>query len=124
MNKYEDIIYMDRPISKHHKMSIQNRAAEFSAFQALDGYENSINNVNKIKEIKKELSDEEKDNIDRIINILEKDNNILITYYNNEKYCYETIINTINKIDYYNKLIILKNKVKINILDIIKIDIL
>lgn len=40
--KYEDIIYMKRPQSKRRRMSMENRAAQFSAFQALTGYEDLI----------------------------------------------------------------------------------
>lgn len=38
-NRYDDIIYMDRPISrKHPPMKIKDRAAQFAPFAALTGH--------------------------------------------------------------------------------------
>ena len=39
---YDDIINMARPISKHKKMSLHDRAAQFSPFAALTGYDDAI----------------------------------------------------------------------------------
>ena len=39
MNNYDDIINLERPISKKHgKMSIADRAAQFAPFAALTGF--------------------------------------------------------------------------------------
>ena len=43
MGKYDDIINMKPHVSKNHKpMSMQDRAAQFSPFAALDGHAQSI----------------------------------------------------------------------------------
>lgn len=43
MGKYDAIINMKRPVSKKHKpMSKLNRAAQFSSFAALKGYDENI----------------------------------------------------------------------------------
>jgi len=47
MGKYDSIIDKKRPISKKHKpMTLLNRAAQFSAFAALSGYEENIKEEN------------------------------------------------------------------------------
>lgn len=41
--KEEELIYRKHPEPKHHKrMSVEERAAQFSAFAALSGYEEAI----------------------------------------------------------------------------------
>ena len=42
---YDDIINLERPISTNKKMSITDRAAQFSSFQALTGYSDLINEI-------------------------------------------------------------------------------
>ena len=43
MGNYDDIINLPHHVSsKHPKMSMYNRAAQFSPFAALTGYENAI----------------------------------------------------------------------------------
>lgn len=40
MNNYEEMLYMDHPVSKKHpQMSLSDRAAQFSPFAALTGFE-------------------------------------------------------------------------------------
>ncbi len=42
-NKYDDIINMERPVSKNHpRMSIHDRAAQFAPFAALTGLEEEL----------------------------------------------------------------------------------
>ena len=47
-NNYDDIINMERPISKKHPpMPLENRAAQFAPFAALTGYDKAIDEVNR-----------------------------------------------------------------------------
>ena len=39
---YQDILYCSRPISKHPKMSVENRAKLFAPFSALRGFDIEI----------------------------------------------------------------------------------
>ena len=53
MDKYEDIINLPHHESKvHQKMSMYNRAAQFSPFAALTGYEKAIEDARKQQEEK------------------------------------------------------------------------
>ena len=41
--QYEDMIYMERPVSKKHlPMSLRDRAAQFAPFAALSGHKESL----------------------------------------------------------------------------------
>ncbi len=46
---YDDIIHLPRPVSqKHRPMSMIDRAAQFSPFAALTGYEDAIHDTARI----------------------------------------------------------------------------
>lgn len=64
--KYDDIIYLPHPVSeKHPRMPMQDRAAQFSPFAALTGYEEAIYETGRLTEEKTELGEEEKAILDR-----------------------------------------------------------
>ena len=42
MSKYDDIIDLPRPASKHPKLGDDSRAAQFSPFAALVGYDEQV----------------------------------------------------------------------------------
>ena len=42
MRNYDDIINLQRPISKHPKMSLYQRSAQFAPFAALTGYDGQV----------------------------------------------------------------------------------
>ena len=47
--KYDDIIHMERPVSRHHvPMPIENRAAQFAPFAALTGYDDAVDEAARI----------------------------------------------------------------------------
>lgn len=128
MGNYDDIINLEHHVSKVHKpMSIQDRAAQFSPFAALDGHAQSIAEQERIVERKIELTDEEKLVINEKLNYLSllKDPIISITYFikddkkNGGKYCKEELM--IKRIDTFDQLIILEDK-KIRFEDILEID--
>lgn len=129
MSKYDDIINYDY-IMKHPRMSIEKRSAQFSPFSALTGYSDLINEKGRITEEKKDLSVDDKELLDIKLNIINK--NIInkpivkITYFikDNKKSGgkYETIIDSIKKIDFIKKNIILSDKKTIKIDDILEIE--
>ena len=121
MPKYDDIINLERPISKCDKMPIEKRASIFSPFAALTGFSEKIIETERFKETKKVLGEDEKDNLDLLIKELKKDlkRMVTITYFNIDKY--ETITGFIKKIDEINKWLIYDNNIKIFFDDIINI---
>lgn len=130
-NKYDDIINLEYPVSKRHKrMPINKRAAQFMPFKALTGYEEKIKETERITEKKIELSKEEKNNLNNKLQIinehLKSNPKIIITYFvkDNKKQGgkYITISTIIKKIDIIEKKLILIDKTKINLSDIIQLE--
>lgn len=128
-NNYDDIIKLNRPISKKHKpMSMISRAAQFSAFAALTGYDKLIDETGRLTDERVELNE------DKIVDI----NNLLVYLINNKtseadftyfvkdekknggKYC--EIRGFISKVDSDKQLIYLNNKEHIKIEDIVDIE--
>ena len=129
---YEDILYLEHPTSKNHPRQPRSaRAGQFSPFDALTGYKEIIKETSKIKEIKKEIEEESKQELDYIIQKILKQNmktKIRITYYKKEKNNmngkYEIQVGFFHKIDTIKQVLELRDKIKIPIKDIIKIEII
>lgn len=65
-HRYDDMLLMKNHISKNHpRMSREQRAAQFSPFSALSGYEESITEAVRLTSQMIELSEEERENINR-----------------------------------------------------------
>ena len=130
--KYLDIINLPHHVSKkHEKMSLELRAAQFAPFSALTGYKEIINETERYTDTRKELNEEEKNILDYKIQLIKKyidlkKELILIFIYfipDNKKKGgkYKEIIGKVTKIDEYNQLIILENKIEIPIKEIVEI---
>ncbi len=64
--KYDDIINLERPVSKRHPpMPIANRAAQFAPFAALTGYEAVIDEAARLTDRQIELDEDAKAEINR-----------------------------------------------------------
>lgn len=130
MGKYDDIINLERHVSKNHKpMSIYDRSAQFAPFAALVGYDESINEAGRVVDKKIELGADKIDEISQTLSLLmsRKDeiNSISITYFQKDKTKnggkYLSIVSQVKKIDTNSKIIVLENNTKINFYDIIDI---
>ena len=130
MNEYNDIINLPHYVSKKHpQMSKEARSAQFAPFAALSGYEDAIKETAKLTDNKIELSDEMINIINDKLLFIEKNIQdkplITITYFVPDKRKnggeYISVTNSIKQIDLINNIIILTNKQKICINDIIGI---
>lgn len=131
MNKnYDDIINLPHFESKKHKrMSLEARSAQFAPFSALTGYEDIVKETARLTDKRIEIDDELKQKLNNklqfILNNIDLNPEITFTYFVKDnqksggKYIEKTGI--IKKIDNINGLIILKDKSKIKINDIINI---
>ena len=130
MGNYDDIINLKRPISKHPKMSLYQRSAQFAPFAALTGYEGQVKETARLTDRRIELDEEMKLILDLKIQVIKEmlsDNpEVEITYFipdtRKDGGKYETIINNVKKIDSYNEHIIIQNNLKIEIKEIININ--
>lgn len=130
MKNYDDIINLSRPISKHPRMSLYQRSAQFAPFAALTGYEGQVKETARLTDRRIELDEEIKLILDLKIQVIKEmlsDNpEVEITYFipdtRKDGGRYETIINNVKKIDNYNENIIMQNNLKIEIKEIININ--
>ena len=129
MNKYEHLLNY-KYVMKHERMSIKNRSSIFAPFSALSGYTDLIKEKEKERVYPRELSEEEKQDLDNklkiIIKNLAKRPLIAMNYFVKEEQSdygnYQKITEIIKSIDSYHHTIILENNLKIKIKDIIDID--
>lgn len=133
MGAYDDIINLSRPKSNHPKMSIEQRSAQFAPFAALTSFGDKVKETARLIDRKIELDEEMKNIIDikiqDIKNKLSNNKNFTteITYFifDNKKEGgkYVTITDPLFKIDEYKHQFIMKNGLKIDISDILDINI-
>lgn len=83
MKNYDDIINLSRLVSKKHKpMTMENRAAQFAPFAALNGYAMAVEEAGRITLDKKELSEDMAELINNILNKLKINRlRVKITYF-------------------------------------------
>lgn len=133
MGTYDDIINLSRPKSNHPKMSIEQRSAQFAPFAALTSFGDKVKETARLTDRKIELDEEMKNILDikiqDIKNKLSNNKNFTteITYFifDNKKEGgkYVTITDPLFKIDEYKHQFIMKNGLKIDISDILDINI-
>ena len=132
MNKYQDILYLARPVSKvHQPMSKSNRAAQFSPFAALTGYEDAVQETARLTTNKITLSEDQIQIINSILNeisqYLPDSPYVQITYFEPDKRkqggSYQQISGTIKKIDDVYGMVIMKGNIRIPVHQIVHISI-
>ena len=130
-NSYDDIINHPHHVStRHPRMTMIDRAAQFSPFAALTGYGDVIKETARLTDRKPELSESEKAELDyklRMACDYSGEKPVLtITYFVPDQRkaggsCH-TISGQIKKIDDYQKQVILLDKTRIDIDCILNID--
>ena len=79
---YDDIIDLPHPTSERHpRMPMANRAAQFSPFAALSGYDDAVKETARLTDSKAELTEEEKAILDAKLQRLAPGENAAITYF-------------------------------------------
>jgi len=130
-NNYQDIINLP-----HHQsatrahMSNYDRAAQFSPFAALTGYDDAVKETARLTNSKVELDEYELDKLNERLNrlqdILSEEPEVSITYFvaDNKKSggSYKTIFGIVKRIDEYERLVLMRDGMKIPIEDIFEID--
>lgn len=132
-DKYMDIINFDRPVSKTHPpMDVANRAAQFSPFAAMVGHDAAIRETARLTEEKVELDENQKSVLDEQLQIISqymRDNvniEIRIEHFVRDGRkaggAYVVSEGQVEKIDYYNRQIVMFDGDVIQIDDIVSID--
>ena len=131
MNKYDDIIKLPHHVSKRHpQMSIMARSAQFAPFAALSGYDEAVKETARLTDKRLEIDDGLKSILNNKLQyILENINinpEIIFTYFVYDKKKtggkYVEKIGIVKKIDLIEKYILLTDKSKIPIEEIIDIN--
>lgn len=129
-HKYDDMLYLPHPTSPTRpRMSIIDRAAQFSPFAALTGYDDAVKETARLTERKIELDEYEKMALDgqlqRIRAHLSEQPQVTITYFQADERkdggAYQTITGNVKKVDEYKRKIVLVSGEKIEIEEIVEV---
>ena len=85
-HKYDDIINLPHPVSKTHpRMSLHDRAAQFSAFAALTGHDAAIKETARLTDERWEIAEDTKEQLNetlqQIAENIDKDITVTFTYF-------------------------------------------
>ena len=130
-HKYDDIIGLPHHVSATRpRMSMIDRAAQFSPFQALTGYGAAIQETGRLTDRKIKLSEDERIVLDMkqqilLDNIRERPD-VSITYFipdeRKDGGSYVTVTGNVKKIDDYQRLLILTDRAQIPLDEIVDIE--
>ena len=129
-SRYDDIIHLQHPdSSKHPRMAALGRAAQFSPFAALTGYEGSIRETARLTDAKAELDEDKIAALDMKLRLLadhlSECPEVSITYFQadgkKEGGSYKEVTGIVKKIDTYEKTVMMTDTTVIPITDIFEI---
>lgn len=129
-DNYEDIINLPHYEPKNHpRMSNYNRAAQFAPFAALTGYEEQVKETARLTDKRVEIDEGLRNLINSKLRIIARNikskPEVTITYFVKDKKknggCYITITGNVKKVDSIEEIIVLSDKTKINMKDILTI---
>ena len=127
VDRYDDIINLPHHVSKTHlPMATPDRAAQFSPFAALAGYDGAIKETARLTDERVELDEVAKTILDQKIRIVEEQLSnqpeITITFFQpdikKDGGAYVSISGIVNKIDYYKRAVLMQDGTRIKIEDI------
>jgi len=127
---YDDILPLPHHVSeKHPPMSRLDRAAQFSPFAALTGYDAAVKETARMTDRRIELDEGEKEAIDQRLTLLQErlpePTEVTITYFVPDKRkaggAYVSVSGTVKKIDDYERVVILRDGMSIPIDEILHI---
>lgn len=128
MHRYDDMIHLP-----HHQsgtrphMSLHDRAAQFSPFAALTGYDAAVEEAARLTEQKLELSEEEKATLSakltEIKEHIKERPEVTVTYFVPDERkaggTYVTVTGTVRRIDEFERIVVMQDQSRIPIDDII-----
>ena len=123
---YEDIVGLFRPISKKHpQASAEDRAARFSPFAAISGYEEMVNEAARFTQPRIELDENRKAVLDGRMR-QSVGQTVRITYFEpdpkKEGGAYRIVTGTITRIDEHDRCLVLEDGRSITIDEIFDIE--
>lgn len=131
MGDYDDILFLPHHRSKKRSpMSIQDRAAQFSPFAALTGFDAAIEETGRLTDCRPELLDYENAQLDhmltRLLDLLPRQPQVSVTYFlpDSKKTGgrYETARGRAQKIDLYRKVLTMTDGSEIPLTEILHME--
>lgn len=128
---YDDIINLPNPTSRNHpRMSLYDRAAQFSPFAALTGHDAAIKETARLTDKKVELDEDTLSRLNERLNIINEnigsEQIVTITYFvpddRKSGGAYISHSGTVKRIDEYERTVIMTDKTEIPIEEISKIE--
>ena len=130
--KYSDIINLPHHVSTiHPHLSREQKAAQFAPFAALTGFDDDISEAARITDKRIEIDDGLKEILSNKLNIINSNIKnkplVTITHFVEDKKKsggkYIDTTGTVKKINLFDNFILINDNIKVNITDIIDIDI-
>ena len=130
-DRYDDIIHLPHHVSKTRpQMSMMDRAAQFSPFAALTGYDAAIKETGRLSDEMIDLGEETKAVLDRkqcyLSNMISVQPEITVTYFLPDERksggTYLSVTGKLKRIDEYERMMILTDGKKIPLDDIMDIE--
>ena len=131
MGDYDDILFLPHHRSKKRSpMSMQDRAAQFSPFAALTGFDAAIVETGRLTDCRPELLDYENAQLDhmltRLLELLPRQPQVSVSYFlpDNKKSGgrYELVSGRVQKIDLYRKILTMADGREIPLADIVHME--
>ena len=129
--RYEDIINLPHHVSSTRpQMSMLERAAQFSPFAALTGYDTAIKETGRLTDEKIEISEEALTflnmKLQLLVDNLDDKPEVTFTYFKPDERksggAYVDVTGTVKKVDDYERQIVMHNGTKIPLDDILNIE--
>ena len=127
MGEYDDLLYLPHPVSRRHPpMSAMDRAAQFSPFSALTGYEAVLREAGRLTDSRAELSEYSRDILDQeqkiLLDAAPAHPEITVTYFIPDRRkqggAYGTLKGNLKKIDLARRVIILLDGTEVSLDDV------
>lgn len=129
--RYDDIINLPHHVSATRpQMSMMDRAAQFSPFAALNGYDAAIKETGRLTDEKIEM-DEDAMNIlnmkfQILVDSLDDEPEVTITYFKPDERkaggAYVEVTGTVKKVDDFERLIVMQNGTKVPMDDVLNVE--
>ncbi len=130
-SSYDDLLYLPHPTSqKHPRMSRLDRAAQFSPFAALSGFEGAVRETARLTQARVELGEDELAELDERLRLAlawENDPPVVsVTWFQPDGRkaggAYVTTRGRIRKVDTVNRVLLLEDGGKIPVDEVVALD--
>lgn len=130
-HKYDDILHLPHHVSsKHARMSMTDRGAQFSPFAALTGLDAAMEETARLTDRRIELDESRKEQLNEkiqmLLEVLDRQPEVTISYFEPDERkaggAYVRVTGRVRKIDSYSRAILLENGTVVPIEEITELD--